>query len=72
MSVTFADLGYKSRVFIRQAENVRLRIAAHNDLGPAKYLIVSDNVETRKARIEEALRLELFVNPVVASPMNQK
>ena len=46
--------------------------AAHDYLCPAKYLIVSNNIETRKAGIEEALRFELLVNPVVASPVDEE
>lgn len=49
-----------------------LSIAAHDDLRPAKHLIVSDDIETRKSSIEKALRFKLLVTPVVASPMNQK
>jgi len=37
-------------------------------LCPAKYLIVRNAIEIRKAVIEEALHFELLVNPVVANP----
>jgi hypothetical protein len=51
---------------------VLLSIAAHDDLRPTKHLIVCDDIEIRKAGIEEALRFKLLINPVVAWPVNQE